>query len=461
MTFVSVLILVCLSTLAVLPAAVGWDANWESLDSRPLPSWYDKAKFGVFIHWGVFSVAGYDHTPWFWYWWLAGKVPSYQQYINDTEASARFAYQEYAERFDAALYDPEYWADVFAGSGAQYVVLTSKHHEGFCNWDSRDVPATANWNAMDIGPRRDLVGDLAAAIKNTTSPLTDRALRFGLYHSMLEFFNPAYLRDGANNWTTQEYVDLKALPELYDLVNKYEPDLLWGDGTWSEPSAYWKSVEFLAWYSTNSTVADEAVWNDRWGADCLSTHGGFYTPADRYDPGRLLENKWEDALTINTNSWGYQKDTTIGDFMTTKKLIHTLIETVAFGGNLLVNVGPGPDGTLDPILVDRLDGMGDWLAVNGEAIYDSQPWKHAQSETDVSTFYTRKGRMLYAIFTEWPAGNVLNLRAPTTVRKVFMLGLDGTLDWMMNDDGVHISIPPLTPDQVPCQHAWVLKIKHL
>jgi len=196
--------------------------------------------------------------------------------VNATERPG-FTYQEYANRFTAELYRPEYWADSFAKSGAQYVVMTSKHHEGFCNWNSIDVHTTWNWNAIDLGPKRDILGDLAVQIKRRISPYTKKFIRFGLYHSLFEWYNPMYKFDQANNFSTQHFVDSKTLPELYDLVQKYEPEIIWSDGDWDASSDYWKSREFLDWYSTNSSVASSGVWNDRWGQNTLCKHGSFLT----------------------------------------------------------------------------------------------------------------------------------------------------------------------------------------
>ena len=452
----------------------GWEATWESLDSRPLPSWYDEAKFGIFLHWGVFSVPAFGHTAWFWFWWQQ-QLPEYQEYVQKTQKQ-RFAYPDYAQDFTAELYDATAWANLLAESGAQYVVLTSKHHEGFCNWDSTDIPWTRHWNAMDVGPRRDILGELNKAVKNTTSPHTDRPLRFGIYHSMLEFYNPLYERDGRNQWKTHDFVTHKAHPELYDLVRRYEPHLLWSDGTWDTTSEYWKATEFLAWYATESTVADEAVWNDRWGTDCLSQHGGFYTPSDRYNPGQLIGHKWEDALTLNTFSWGDDKNATIGDYLTTTELIHTLIENVAFGGNMLLNLGPGADGTIKPIFADRLKGMGEWLRVNGDAIYATQPWTVAQNETSSSCYYTtkttttttkKKNKTLYVIMTRWPTDSTLRLRHPvvqTNVTTISMLGVHKPrrVEWepaTANGTGLVVHLPKLTPNRIPCKHAWVLALQ--
>jgi alpha-L-fucosidase len=157
----------------------------------------------------------------FWWVWKGGYdgpvKESFQKFVDDSEPK-NFGYQDYAHRFTAQLWQPDDWASIFARSGAQYVVLTSKHHEGFCNWDSRSLPHTWNWNAMDVGPRRDLVGDLAKAVKNTTSDFTQQKLHFGLYHSLFEWYNPMYREDLANNCTTNHFAKYKVSPIITALL---------------------------------------------------------------------------------------------------------------------------------------------------------------------------------------------------------------------------------------------------
>ena len=409
------------------------------------------------VHWGVFSVPGIK--AWIWEFWQDNSR-SFGSYINQTERP-NFAYQEYATRFTADLYNPEYWAQTFANSGAQYVVLTSKHHEGYCMWDSRDVPTTWNWNVMDIGPRRDLLGDLAKAVKNVTSPYTNRRLKFGVYHSLFEFYNPAYINDKNSNFTTQKFVKTKTIPELYDLVQKYEPELLWSDGSWDAHSDYWTSKEFLAWYATNSTVNTTGVWNDRWGNESVCSHGSYLTCNDRYRPDQAGGRKWENCDTVDRKSWVFDHNSTIEDYHTSKELVDTLIQTVSYGGNFLLNVGPSADGTLDPIFVDRLFEVGKWLKVNGMAIYETKSWEVAQNETN-TVFYTRRKEALFAIVTKWPNKSILTLAAPNPTHhtKVAMLGFSDEqfLDWSTHKGGIRIVLPSLTPGNIPCDHAWVLKL---
>ncbi|MCL4168643.1 UNVERIFIED_CONTAM: hypothetical protein GTU68_002831, partial [Idotea baltica] len=157
-----------------------YEPNWKSLDGRPLPKWYDEAKVGVFLHWGVFSVPSYK-SEWFWNLW---KIDKNTDIVNFMKANYRpnFEYPDFASQFHAEFYDPDKWAEIFQDAGAKYVVITAKHHEGFCNWPTK---YSWNWNSMDVGPKRDLVGELALAIRK-------KDLKFGVYHSLYEWFNPAY-----------------------------------------------------------------------------------------------------------------------------------------------------------------------------------------------------------------------------------------------------------------------------
>uniref|UniRef100_A0A8C1VLW3 Tissue alpha-L-fucosidase n=1 Tax=Cyprinus carpio TaxID=7962 RepID=A0A8C1VLW3_CYPCA len=218
--------------------------DWDSLDSRPLPEWYDEVKFGIFVHWGVFSVPAFG-SEWFWWYWKIALKPEYILFMVKNYPLG-FRYADFAPDFHAQFFDPDEWADIFEASGAKYVVLTSKHHEGFTNWGS---PTSWNWNSVDNGPHRDLVADLGAAIRN-------RSLHYGLYHSLYEWFNPIYLKDKQSGFKTQEFVEKKAMPELYDLVNRYKPDLIWSDGDWEAPDTYWNSTGFLAWLYNDSPVKD-------------------------------------------------------------------------------------------------------------------------------------------------------------------------------------------------------------
>ncbi|XP_050412135.1 alpha-L-fucosidase isoform X3 [Patella vulgata] len=357
----------CAFFVSVLGAR--YDPTWDSIDSRPLPAWYDEAKLGIFIHWGVFAVPSIN-SEWFWERWQGSRTPEVVNFMKNNYRPD-FTYADFAPQFTAEFFDANQWANMFNASGAEYIVFVSKHHEGYTNWPSNH---SFNWNSMAVGPKRDIVGELAAAIKTNTS------IHFGVYHSLFEWFHPLYLQDKENNFSTQNFVIDKTMPELYELVNTYKPDVIWSDGDWEATSDYWQSKEFLSWLYTDSPVKDTVVTNDRWGKDSTCKHGGFFTCQDRYQPGKLQSRKWENAMTIDRRSWGYRRNAQLSDYLSTEELLSTFIETVSFGGNMLMNVGPTKEGTIHPLFEERLRDVGSWLNVNGEAIRSSRPWT-SQNDT--------------------------------------------------------------------------------
>lgn len=383
------------SLLASIGVGAQYTPDWKSIDSRPIPKWFDEAKFGIFIHWGVFSVPSWGSE---WYWWnLDGSKQ--QKYIDFHKATygEDFKYQDFAGMFQAKMFKPEKWAKMFKRAGAKYVVLTSKHHEGFTNWPSN---VSWNWNAMDVGPHRDLVGELATAVRQEN-------LTYGLYHSLFEWFNPLYLQDKANKWVTRDFVERKTMPELKDIVEKYKPDVIWSDGDWEAPDTYWGSTDFLSWLYNESSVKDTVVTNDRWCQGCSRKHGGYYSGSDRQQPGpELLGHKWENCMTLDSSTWGYSRKTPLHGYLTSGDVIKEIISTVAYGGNILLNVGPTHDGLILPIFEERLNQIGDYLEVNGEAIYSTTPHATVQNATVAggSLAYMTSGKAGsdYYLTVGWP-----------------------------------------------------------
>lgn len=286
------------------------------------------------------------------------------------------------------------------------------------------------------------------------------------------------MRDKKNNFTSTGFVDSKVLPELYDLVNKYEVEVLWSDGDWEAHSDYWKSTEFLAWLATNSSVKDTVVWNDRWGTDTRCKHGSFWNCNDRYMPDGAMSHYFENCMTLDKTSWGANRKSSASDYLTTKELLDTMVQTISRNGNLLVNVGPSADGTISPIMVDRLQEMGRWLSVNGESVYRTRHWSVCSQEHDGNVYYTRSVsnqgvEILYAFITKWK--NVLTLQCPqpTDHTKARMLGLNetehpiqitvshrggSTRNSEISASTLIVNLPPLTPDVIPCQSVWVVAL---
>mmetsp|Transcript_21538 Transcript_21538/g.61340 ORF Transcript_21538/g.61340 Transcript_21538/m.61340 type:complete len:585 (-) Transcript_21538:224-1978(-) len=495
-----------MSPSASMNLTYSYQPSWESLDKRPPPQWYDEAKFGIFIHWGVFSVPAFV-SEWFWHRWKVENNEAVKDFMAKNYPPG-FTYAEFAPQFRAEFFDANGWADLLAKSGARYVVLTSKHHEGYTLWPSAQ---SWNWNSVDVGPHRDLVKDLMNAVRNRTS------LRFGLYFSHLEWFNPLYMGDKAGAFkATRDYPRDVSHPQLYDLVKRYRPHIVWGDGQWEAPEEYWGNCEFVAWLYNESPVREEVVINDRWSSDTTNRHGGFYTGSDKFHPGHVIDHKWENAMTLDKNSWGYRREAKMEDLLTTKELIYKLASTVAYGGNLLLNIGPTADGRIDFYFQQRLLEMGHWLSLNGEAIYGTYPWLIQTDNFTTDVFYTSRTKCplphqqpplpqqqqqsspptptpssssppspmappqvpksdlptrIYAIFFAWPTDvpPVLRLQAPPQVgmdvSSVSLLGHSGSVTHRLSSfsrDGtpinlLEVTLPTLPPD-TPLHHGWALQI---
>lgn len=437
--------------------AQNYEPTWESIDKRPVPEWFTDAKFGIFIHWGIYSVPAWapanapidvyaKYAEWYWFRISENtqNKPNYFRAFHDSMYGKNFRYQDFAGQFKAELFDPRNWADIIDRAGAKYVVLTSKHHEGFCLWPSEQ---SWNWNSMDIGPHRDLAGDLTRAVK-------EKGLHMGFYYSLYEWFNPLY----KNN--IDKYVDDHMIPQMKDLVTRYEPDILWADGEWDLPSVKWKSTQFLSWLYNESTVKERVVVNDRWGNDTRSVHGGYYTTEydlviDKKGIGAKVSHPWEECRGIGT-SFGYNRMEDPENYMASKDLIGLLIEKVASGGNLLLDIGPTADGRIPVIMQQRLLDMGEWLKVNGEAIYGTRTWAKQPKNKIPGIYFTRNGNELFVICTKWPEKPV-SVPGIKSFGKIELVGSPVKVSAKANGN-LSIRVPEMDPGNMPCQHAWVFKL---
>lgn len=425
--------------------------EWSSLSTRPVPAWYTDARFGIFIHWGLYSVPawatqsnadgfGSNYAEWYWERLNNKKLKIHQEFVDFHQRvyGPNFGYPDFASRFTCELFNPDQWASIFKNAGAQYIVLTSKHHDGFTLWPSKE---SWNWNAMDIGPHRDLAGDLSAAVKKA-------GLHMGFYYSLYEWYNPVYKQD------VNKYVNERMLPQLKDLVNRYQPEVIWSDGDWDHSDTVWKSREFLSWLYNESPVKESVVTNDRWGGK--HHEGGFST--SEYGKGDVAGNRpWEECRGIG-QSFGYSRNEDLSQYATSAQLVHLLIDVVARGGNLLLNIGPAADGTIPVIMQQRLQDMGDWLKVNGEAIYGTTAWKNRDTTVkQPGVYFTQKGKDLYVLITQWQTA----LKIPgVAASQVQMLGYTGKIVSSKKGNQLIIKSPAINPGNIPCNYAWVYKISN-
>lgn len=465
---------------------------WESLDTRPVPSWFENAKFGIFIHWGLYSVPMWSpkgtYSEWYKY-WLDRKTLLGNGDFTGTEVydyhkkmyGEDFTYADFAPMFKAMSYDANEWGDLFKRAGAKYIVLTTKHHEGFALWPSKEASKSYGrpWNSMEIGAHRDLVGEYVNALRKTD-------LKVGCYFSLREWDNPLYNRE-----TMDLFYERHFFPQLKDLVNNYKPDLIWADGPDSMNDKIWQVERTLSWLYSESPVKDSIVVNDRWANNTGRKHGDYYTR--EYSNTNSTYNKpWEECRGIGF-SFGFNQNEDLEDYTLPQALVLTLVNVVSQGGNLLLGIGPNANGKIPPIMQERLLQIGDWLRVNGEAIYGTRMWKqsfqwskgnrewkpkgkHYVSGNEIlkqtihpepgyavkEVFFTKKGNDVYAILPQYPKPTVILKGIKVTNKtRISMLGLDKKIVWKQKGEDIVITVPSLYYDEMPCNYAWTLKLENV
>jgi alpha-L-fucosidase len=469
-----------------------WQPTWESLDKRPVPQWYKDSKFGIFIHWGVYSVPGYskkgEYAEWYQHGLNSGDTVRIQYH---KKKFGDLTYYQLADQFKAELYNPDEWARVIEGSGAKYVVLTSKHHDGFANWPSRETAKAWGlpWNAVETGPHRDLLGDLFTALRKTS-------VHPGMYYSLYEWYNPIWLKD------RRRYVAEYMQPQMKDLINTYRPDVFWTDGDWEDSDTLFQSREFLAWLYNESPVRDKVVTYDRWGKDLRFHHGGVYTP--EYQPELdFKDHPWEESRGMGF-SYGYNREEDAWDYNSAQSLVLQLIDKVSRGGNFLLDIGPDEHGKIPPIMEERLLQIGAWMKSNGEAIYGATRWKNpsqwGEGKKDYKPAngggdlllkltvdpdpgyavkecfftYNPEHKALYVILPKWPAfrpptAAVSALTCTFTIRdlslpkgaRMELLDTQESLTWQQQGKDILIDMPLFDPNKITSQYAYAIKINNV
>jgi alpha-L-fucosidase len=487
---------VCASALALAvataglnegPAKMRYEPNWASLDSRPNPTWFEEDKIGIFVTWGVYSVPAVawvypdkpygfgGHSCWYGLYidHLAGLVSTEQAKL---EAFHRKTYGDVpfkalAPLFKAEAFDPKQWAELFKRSGARYAFLTSNFHDGYCLWPS---PYSPGWNSVDVGAKRDLLGDFSKAMRES-------GLRAGFYYSLAEFDHPLYLKAKQPKGDLKPFVWEHLQPQLREAVRRYNPSFIYFDGEWDFPLDSYEMQDFLAWLYNDAPCGNDVVMNDRFGQGSRGKHGGVYSSeAGVMEAG--TQHKWCEDRPISRGNWSYNRLERLEDYLSERDLIHLLVETVALGGNLHVAISPCADGTIPMLQQERLVQMGEWLKVNGEAIYGTRrwivpcegpmvesvnprldkDWKWTETKQRPMVHYTRKSNVVYAICLAWP-GKTLELEKPlpTPQTEVRLLGYSPPINWKASEKGLIIAVPPLPISEMPCRNAWVFKLSGL
>ncbi|TKG89400.1 alpha-L-fucosidase [Puteibacter caeruleilacunae] len=462
---------------------------WEAIDARPVPDWFGKAKFGIFIHWGPYSVPAWSpsgtYTEWYQKWWYSHSIfgnnnpqsdaiPNFQKNKYGEESS----YYDFGKMLKAELYDPTEWADLFKRSGAKYIILTSKHHDGYTLWPNKQAQNGRffPWNAGETGAKRDLIAPYMKAMR-------EAGLKAGLYYSLYEWYHPWY-QMRSDDFVTKHYH-----PQFKDLVSKYSPDLIYADGEWDMEDSYWRSGELLTWLFNESECGKDVVINDRWFKGSRFNHGGYYTT--EYDAHFDDFDKPFEEIRGMGLSFGYNRDEDIEDYNTAQTLILMLCDIVCQGGNLCLNVGPSADGKIPVIMQERLLQIGEWLDLNGEAIYETTVWKKpfqwskgnrefdfkagkAYADGDYilkqtvkpidgkavkQMFFTKKGNDLYVILPVWnkKAFKIKDVKLGSGA-KINLLGVDQKVKMVQRGKDVVVTLPQYDPSWNINDIAYVLKI---
>lgn len=360
----SLCILLCCCPSVSLSAQEKVAPDWESINRRGYPQWFSDAKLGIFIHWGLYSVPAYASPEGYGEWFYRGLMvqdsgrTAVMRLFSDTSLSPVEQYRQLPNHWHAELWNPDQWAQMFRQSGARYVVLVTKHHDGYCLWDSPQQP---EWNSVVSGPRRNIVEELSQSVRR-------EGLRMGFYYSLPEWTNPLHIWMEDPSDSIGRYVSEYMEPQFRDLVDRYRPDLIFSDGDWNNSSEQLHSQQLISYYY--NTVGSDAIVNNRWGS---GTRHGFLTP--EYSAGIRPSNvPWAECRGFG-RSFGFNRNEQLENILSSDELIRHFVELVANGGGLTLNVGPNADGTIPFIQQDRLRSLGQWLAVNGEAIYCSRPFQ--------------------------------------------------------------------------------------
>jgi alpha-L-fucosidase len=464
--------------------------DWDSLQKYEAPEWYQDAKFGIFIHWGVYSVPAFS-SEWYPRNMYEPGFDAYKHHIATYGPQDKFGYKDFIPMFKAERFDPSAWAELFKKAGAKYVVPVAEHHDGFAMYDS----GLSDWTAAKMGPHRDVIGDLSKAVRA-------EGLHFGVSSHRVEhdffmgvgrkipsdvndpqyaaFYGPAQV--GVINWGTPVGNDFTYVSSAWaddwlargaELVEKYHPDIVYFDWWIGQASIRPNLTRFAAFYYNRSLKYGDHVGVINYKDYAMQEHSAVLD-LERGQLGDIRPLYWQTDTSVSNKSWGYIKDDT---FKSPEFVVHQLIDIVSKNGNLLLNIGPRSDGTIPEEVQQVLLDVGTWLNVNGDAIYGTRPWRTygegptkvaagSFHDTDTTHYtaedfrFTTKDHALYAIGLAWPTTGEAVIRSlaatvgSQSVRSVSLLGSDAKPEFQQRPDGLHVQLPA----QPPAKFAYVLRL---
>jgi alpha-L-fucosidase len=477
---VSIMLISCTSK----PEPKVYDPTWESLATHEAaPEWFQDAKLGIYFHWGIYSVPAYG-SEWYPRNMHMEDKREYAHHLENYGHPSEFGYHDFVPMFTAEHFDAEEWADLFVKAGAKFAGPVAEHHDGFSLWDSEATP----WNAMDMGPKKDLTGELGKAIKarnlkfittfhharnlqrSDSLGKDDWTSHYPYFEGMPQTSDDDQLKYLYGNIPEDQWLEEVWFAKLKEVIDQYQPDIIWFDSWLDEiPEEY--RQKFSAYYLNEAEKLEKEVVIVR-KQDDLPLN---YTVDDleKSRKNELESASWMTDETISKGSWCFTDNLKI---KATADVLHVLIDIVSKNGVLLLNISPTADGKIPDDQRNVLTEMGVWLDKYGESVYSTRPWytfgegptkepeghfsnhqafmKIKYSWKDAR--YTTKGKVVYATLLGWPEESDIKLTAfaatslpePINIKSVSLMGSNDKLEWDLAEDGLHISLPESATDEM-------------
>jgi alpha-L-fucosidase len=401
--------------LTLFSSLLGIGQEPEAVKEKRM-QWFEDAKLGIFIHWGIYAVDGIDES-----WSFFNQYISYEDYMKQLDG------------FTASKYDPQEWANLIKESGAKYAILTSKHHDGVSLWDTR-------CNDLSVVKKTPAATDL---IDPFMKALRKNGLKTGLYYSLLDWSHPDYpnftrtekrYENDSVKWN--RFVDFNFC-QLEEISKKFKPDLFWFDGDWEASAEAWRTKELSEQLRTWNK---DVILNSR-----IQGYGDYATPEQGLPVTRPAERYWELCMTMN-DSWGYQHND--HNYKTPNQVINILVETISKGGNLLLDIGPKADGSIPGQQVEILKELGRWTNKHKEAVYETRagiPADHFHGPTTLN----KAGDILYLYLPYKPIGPVALKGIKNKINRIWVVGNGTKLNYDIKMKQYWSSVPGIVYIDVP------------
>ncbi|MCG8474746.1 MAG: alpha-L-fucosidase [Cytophagales bacterium] len=433
-----------------------YEPTWESLSKHKAPQWFMDCKIGFSMHWGPYAVPAWagkgasigasSYSEWYWQQMNKPKSATAKHHAKEWSG---YVYDDFIPMFKAENFDADEWMKGLKENGVKYFYITSKHHDGFCLWDTK----YSDRNSAKMGPKRDILQELVTAARK-------QDIKIGFYYSLFEWYNPSYVKElEKDTWLgspqkqkeyvktlaytghkpAKSYVDDYMIPQIVELIDRFHPDYFCFDGEWDHPEGYWKMKQVAAYfYNQAAKRGQEVLMNDRFGIGTRGKRGDFFhveyhAKVDKTKPWAMWRGFGK--------SFGHNKNEDRSAFLTPKQVIEMVVNCVSENGNIEFNVGPTADGRIDQPEWSLIQSMGNWLKLNGEAIYDAKGAPKEKTDHYRVTKKPKKKKTYYHIF-QWPKdGKLLIKDFPNEVKNVYLLSSKKPIEQQQTSEGVLLTLP--------------------